>query len=133
MPELHNKMELLRERTGPSLRLQEVNTACYVLNRVLVTKPHNKTPYELLTGKGPTWLFDLDYLTDSMNYHPVSLENQANLHAGQQEANPNAGTEEIIDVGDSDKEDDSAQDCFVLPIWPSYSSTNSPGPQKELL
>ncbi|GJZ50466.1 putative ribonuclease H-like domain-containing protein [Tanacetum coccineum] len=32
----------------------------------------------------------------------------------------------IIDVGDSDKEDDSAQDCFVLPIWPSYSSTNTP-------
>nr|GFB82510.1 ribonuclease H-like domain-containing protein [Tanacetum cinerariifolium] len=27
-----------------------VNTACYVLNRVLVTKPQNKTPYELLTG-----------------------------------------------------------------------------------
>ncbi|GKD40490.1 ribonuclease H-like domain-containing protein, partial [Tanacetum coccineum] len=25
-----------------------VNTACYVQNRVLVTKPHNKTPYELL-------------------------------------------------------------------------------------
>nr|GEX08665.1 hypothetical protein [Tanacetum cinerariifolium] len=30
-----------------------VSTACYVLNRVLVTKPHNKTPYELLTGKIP--------------------------------------------------------------------------------
>ncbi|GJU67830.1 hypothetical protein Tco_1254089 [Tanacetum coccineum] len=29
---------------------------------------------------------------------------------GQQEANQNAGTEESIDVGDSDKEDDSAQD-----------------------
>ncbi|GJV20600.1 putative ribonuclease H-like domain-containing protein, partial [Tanacetum coccineum] len=178
---------------------EAVSTACYVLNRVLVTKPHNKTPYELLTGKipiisyirpfgchvtilntidhlgkfagksdegflvgyslqskafrvynletkrveenlhitflenkpnvagkGPTWLFDLDYLTDSMNYHPVSSENQANLHAGQQEANQNAGTKEIIDAGDSDKEDESAQDCFVLPIWPSYSSTNSP-------
>ncbi|GJQ89237.1 putative ribonuclease H-like domain-containing protein [Tanacetum coccineum] len=161
---------------------EAVSTACYVLNRVLVTKPHNKTPYELLTGKipiisyirpfgchvtilntidhlgkfagksdegflvgyslqskafrvynletkrveenlhitflenkpnvagkGPTWLFDLDYLTDSMNYHPVSSENQANLHAGQQEANQNAGTEEIIDVGDSDKEDDSSR------------------------
>ncbi|GJT38071.1 putative ribonuclease H-like domain-containing protein [Tanacetum coccineum] len=25
-----------------------VNTACYVLNRVLVIKPHNKTPYELI-------------------------------------------------------------------------------------
>ncbi|GJT36157.1 hypothetical protein Tco_0926576 [Tanacetum coccineum] len=64
-------------------------------NTVLVAKPYNKTPYELLTG--PTWLFDLDYLTDSMNYHPVRSENQANagqqeanLHAGQQEANQNA-------------------------------------------
>ncbi|GJX53892.1 ribonuclease H-like domain-containing protein [Tanacetum coccineum] len=28
--------------------------------------------------KGPTWLFDLDYLTDSMNYHSVRSENQAN-------------------------------------------------------
>ncbi|GJS33751.1 putative ribonuclease H-like domain-containing protein [Tanacetum coccineum] len=105
---------------------EAVSTACYVLNRVLVTKPHNKTPYELLTGKGPTWLFDLDYLTDSMNYHPVRSENQANLHAGQQEANHNAGTEDIIDAGDSEKEDESARDCFVLPIWPSYSSTIPP-------
>ncbi|GJX42509.1 putative ribonuclease H-like domain-containing protein [Tanacetum coccineum] len=187
---------------------EAVSTACYVLNRVLVTKPHNKTPYELLTGKipiisyirpfgchvtilntidhlgkfarksdegflvgyslqskafrvynletkrveenlhitflenkpnvagkGPTWLFDLDYLTDSMNYHPVRSENQANIHAGQQEANHNAGTEDIIDAGDSEKEDDSAQDCFVLPIWSSYSSTITPdlktGEKKE--
>nr|GEV19656.1 hypothetical protein [Tanacetum cinerariifolium]GEV52255.1 hypothetical protein [Tanacetum cinerariifolium] len=28
-----------------------VNTACYVLNRVLVTKPQNNTPYEVLNGK----------------------------------------------------------------------------------
>ncbi|GKF78285.1 putative ribonuclease H-like domain-containing protein [Tanacetum coccineum] len=28
---------------------EAVSTACYILNRVLVTKPHNKTPYELLT------------------------------------------------------------------------------------
>ncbi|GKA63085.1 retrovirus-related pol polyprotein from transposon TNT 1-94 [Tanacetum coccineum] len=142
---------------------EAVSTACYVLNRVLVTKPHNKTPYELITGKipiisyirpfgchvtilntidhlgkfdgksdegflvgyslqskafrvynletkrveenlhitflenkpnvagkGPTWLFDLDYLTDSMNYQPVRSENQANHHAGQQESNQNA-------------------------------------------
>nr|GEW74571.1 ribonuclease H-like domain-containing protein [Tanacetum cinerariifolium] len=27
------------------------NTACYVQNRVLVTKPHNNTPYELLIGR----------------------------------------------------------------------------------
>nr|GEV26189.1 ribonuclease H-like domain, reverse transcriptase, RNA-dependent DNA polymerase [Tanacetum cinerariifolium] len=30
---------------------EAVSTACYVQNRVLVTKPHNKTPYELLVGR----------------------------------------------------------------------------------
>nr|GFA97851.1 retrovirus-related Pol polyprotein from transposon TNT 1-94 [Tanacetum cinerariifolium] len=30
-----------------------VSTACYVLNRVSITNPHNKTPYELLSGKVP--------------------------------------------------------------------------------
>ncbi|GJU68871.1 putative ribonuclease H-like domain-containing protein [Tanacetum coccineum] len=177
---------------------EAVSTACYVLNRVLVTKPHNKTPYELLTGKtpiisyirpfgchvtilntidhlgkfvgksdegflvgyslqskafrvynlvtkrveenlhinflenkpnvagkGPNWLFDLDYLTDSMNYLSVSSENQANIHAGQQESNQNAGTKDKIVAGDSEKEDESAQDCFEVPFWHSYSSTNT--------
>nr|GEY09985.1 retrovirus-related Pol polyprotein from transposon TNT 1-94 [Tanacetum cinerariifolium] len=32
---------------------QAVSTACYVLNRVSITNPHNKTPYELLSGKIP--------------------------------------------------------------------------------
>ncbi|GJU41198.1 putative ribonuclease H-like domain-containing protein [Tanacetum coccineum] len=163
---------------------EAVSTACYVLNRVLVTKPQNKTPYELITGKGPTWLFDLDYLTDSMNYQPMRSENQANLfnelstyeiretkrveenlhitflenkpnvagkgptwlfdldyltdsmnyqpmrsenqankHAGPQEANHNAGTKDNINAGDSEIEVESAQDYFVLPIWSSYTST----------
>nr|GEY40338.1 retrovirus-related Pol polyprotein from transposon TNT 1-94 [Tanacetum cinerariifolium] len=30
-----------------------VNTTCYAQNRVLVTKPHNKTPYKLLIGRLP--------------------------------------------------------------------------------
>ncbi|GJX91880.1 retrovirus-related pol polyprotein from transposon TNT 1-94 [Tanacetum coccineum] len=30
---------------------EAVNTTCYVKNRVLVVKPHNKTPYELFRGK----------------------------------------------------------------------------------
>ncbi|GJU85899.1 putative ribonuclease H-like domain-containing protein [Tanacetum coccineum] len=34
-----------------------VNTACYVQNRVLVTKPYNKTPYELLLGRPPSISF----------------------------------------------------------------------------
>ncbi|GKA07564.1 ribonuclease H-like domain-containing protein [Tanacetum coccineum] len=36
---------------------EAVNTACYVLNRVLVTKPQNKTSYELLIGKSPSISF----------------------------------------------------------------------------
>ncbi|GJX94741.1 putative ribonuclease H-like domain-containing protein [Tanacetum coccineum] len=32
---------------------EAVNTACYVQNRVLVTKPHNKTPYKLFLGRKP--------------------------------------------------------------------------------
>ncbi|GJW47311.1 retrovirus-related pol polyprotein from transposon TNT 1-94 [Tanacetum coccineum] len=34
-----------------------VNIACYVQNRVLVVKPHNKTPYELFHGRTPTLSF----------------------------------------------------------------------------
>ncbi|GKF40183.1 putative ribonuclease H-like domain-containing protein [Tanacetum coccineum] len=60
---------------------EAVNTACYVLNRVLVTKPQNKTPYELLIGSGPDWMFDLDFLTNTMNNIPVSVENQVNVDA----------------------------------------------------
>nr|GEW54455.1 hypothetical protein [Tanacetum cinerariifolium] len=138
---------------------EAVNTTCYVLNRVLVTKPQNKTPYELLTSKKPmtnylrpfgchvtilntinqlgkfdgksdseflvryslkskafrvyhletkrvkenlhvnflenkpnvarkghALMFDLDYLTNSMNFKPVLVENQANKSAGPKEA-----------------------------------------------
>ncbi|GKA91277.1 putative ribonuclease H-like domain-containing protein [Tanacetum coccineum] len=36
---------------------EAINTACYVQNRVLVTKPHNKTPYELLIGRTPILSF----------------------------------------------------------------------------
>nr|GEW03047.1 putative ribonuclease H-like domain-containing protein [Tanacetum cinerariifolium] len=133
---------------------EAVNTACYVQNRVLVTKPHNKTPYELLLGRTPsirfirpfgclvtilntldplgkfdrkadegflvgyyvsskafrvfnsrtrivqetlhinflenqpnvvgsepTWLFDIDTLTKSMNYQTVTIGNQPNSSA----------------------------------------------------
>ncbi|GJQ96469.1 ribonuclease H-like domain-containing protein [Tanacetum coccineum] len=92
---------------------EAVSTACYVQNRVLVVKPHNKTPYELfrgfkpalsfmkpfgchvtilntldslgkfdgksdeenkslIEGNGPKLLFDIDSLTQSINYVPVA-------------------------------------------------------------
>nr|GEU68169.1 putative ribonuclease H-like domain-containing protein [Tanacetum cinerariifolium] len=144
-------------------KLVKVNTACYVQNRVLVTKPHNKTPYELLLGRtpsigfmrpfgcsvtilntldplgkfdgkadkgylvrysvsskafrvfnsrtkivqetlhinflenqpnvvgsGPTWLFDIDTLTQSMNYQPVVAGNQPNSSADPQHTDADA-------------------------------------------
>ncbi|GJU94144.1 putative ribonuclease H-like domain-containing protein, partial [Tanacetum coccineum] len=36
---------------------EAVSTACYVHNRVLVVKPHNKTPYELFRGFKPALSF----------------------------------------------------------------------------
>nr|GEU73942.1 hypothetical protein [Tanacetum cinerariifolium] len=48
------KREFSVVRTPQQNRAEAVNTACYVQNRVLVTKPHNKTPYELLLGRTPS-------------------------------------------------------------------------------
>ncbi|GJR18701.1 putative ribonuclease H-like domain-containing protein [Tanacetum coccineum] len=84
-----------------------------------------------LEGKGPNWLFDLDYLTDSMNYQPVRSENQANKTAGPEEANHSAGTKDNIDAGNSKKEADPAQDYFVLPIYSSYTSTDKSSKAKN--
>nr|GEW06025.1 putative ribonuclease H-like domain-containing protein [Tanacetum cinerariifolium] len=36
-------------------------------------------------GSGPTWLFDIDTLTKTMNYQPVTAGNQSNRNAGVQE------------------------------------------------
>ncbi|GJY60855.1 putative ribonuclease H-like domain-containing protein [Tanacetum coccineum] len=36
---------------------EAVNTACYVQNRVLIVKPHNKTSYELFRGRTPALSF----------------------------------------------------------------------------
>nr|GEV96914.1 putative ribonuclease H-like domain-containing protein [Tanacetum cinerariifolium] len=76
-----------------------------------------------VAGKGPTSLFDLDYLTDSINYQPVTAENKANKIAGQKEAITSVGTQDNIDAGNSKLEAEHAQKYFVLPLWSSYTST----------
>nr|GFA20903.1 retrovirus-related Pol polyprotein from transposon TNT 1-94 [Tanacetum cinerariifolium] len=164
---------------------EAVNTACYVQNRVLVTKPHNKTPYELLHGRtpsisfmrpfgcpvtifntleslekiegkvdegflvgysvnskafrvfnsrncivqetlhvnflenkpnvagsGPTWLFDIDSLTRTMNYQPVIAGNQTN---------PTAGFQDKFNAEKAKEEVD--QQYVLFPVW-SSGSTN---------
>nr|GEW02047.1 ribonuclease H-like domain-containing protein [Tanacetum cinerariifolium] len=175
--------------------VEAVNTACYVLNRVLVTKPQNKTPYELLTSRQPiisylrpfgclvtilntidqlgkfdgksdsgfsvgyslnnkafrvynletkrveenlhvtflenkpnvakkrhAWMFALDYLKNSMNYEPVSLENQANKSASLKEANHSACTEANDDQDANSEEINLHDEHFVLPVWSAYSN-----------
>ncbi|GJY85241.1 putative ribonuclease H-like domain-containing protein [Tanacetum coccineum] len=51
-----------------------VSTACYVQNRVLIVKPHNKTPYELFRGFKPTTGFMKPF-----GYHVTILNTLDNL------------------------------------------------------
>ncbi|GJS05771.1 putative ribonuclease H-like domain-containing protein [Tanacetum coccineum] len=51
------KREFSVARTPQQNGAKAVNTACYVQNKVLVIKPHNKTPYELFLGRKPTLSF----------------------------------------------------------------------------
>ncbi|GJR25289.1 uncharacterized mitochondrial protein-like protein [Tanacetum coccineum] len=45
-----------------------------------------------VTGSEPDWLFDIDLLTNSMNYEPVTAGNQTNKNAG----NKDNGTQQYI-------------------------------------
>ncbi|GJW32010.1 putative ribonuclease H-like domain-containing protein [Tanacetum coccineum] len=56
-------------------------------------------------GVGYRWMFDIDYLTDSMNYIPVSLENQTNPHAGASEVTNSAGTSQTPSSNASEEKD----------------------------
>ncbi|GJR72813.1 putative ribonuclease H-like domain-containing protein [Tanacetum coccineum] len=91
---------------------EAINAACYVLYRVLVTKPHNKTPYELLLRSGPEWLFDIDSLTKSMNYEPVTIGNQTN---------GDVGIETNVNAGQARQEKVSDHEYILLPLMLSNS------------
>ncbi|GJU63640.1 putative ribonuclease H-like domain-containing protein [Tanacetum coccineum] len=54
--ELKNKV-MTDSKLPTTFWAEEVNTACYVQNRVLVVKPYNKTPYELFRGRTPALSF----------------------------------------------------------------------------
>nr|GEY59542.1 hypothetical protein [Tanacetum cinerariifolium] len=76
-----------------------------------------------VAGKGHAWMFDLDHLTNSMNYEPVSVHNQANKYAGPKEANNSAGTQANDDQSADSEEIDLQEEHFVLPIWSAYATT----------
>ncbi|GJR34337.1 putative ribonuclease H-like domain-containing protein [Tanacetum coccineum] len=63
----------------------------------------------MLEGNGPKWLFDLDSLTQSMNYVPVVAGTFSNVSAGIQE------------VSESSTSSQQDQDCIIMPIWKDAS------------
>nr|GEX19797.1 putative ribonuclease H-like domain-containing protein [Tanacetum cinerariifolium] len=67
---------------------------------------------------GPNWLFDIDSLTNSTNYIPVSIGNQTDKNAGPQDTNGNAGNQDNVDV----RKEVSDQHHIVLPLWSSIAS-----------
>nr|GEW63990.1 hypothetical protein [Tanacetum cinerariifolium] len=57
-----------------------------------------------VAGSGPEWLFDIDSLTKSMNYEPVSTGNQSNGVAGDVNAGEHPGDVNAGDIqGDVDE------------------------------
>ena len=64
-------------------------------------------------GRGPDWLFDIDALTKTMNYQPVSAGNQSNH---------NAGTKDSMNEGKNGRKDQSKQRYMMIPILSPGSS-----------
>ncbi|GJV77557.1 hypothetical protein Tco_1509141 [Tanacetum coccineum] len=64
--------------------------------KVIITKTSVRSDLQLedAEGSGPNWLFDIDALTNSMNYKPVFAGNQSN---------GNAGTKACDDAGEEEK------------------------------
>ncbi|GJT31785.1 putative ribonuclease H-like domain-containing protein [Tanacetum coccineum] len=75
-----------------------------------------------VAGQGPNWLFDIDSLTNFMNYQPVTAGNQTNKNAGPQETNGNTGLKKNVDVVQIEEENVSTQQYIVFPLWSSISS-----------
>ncbi|GJW25399.1 putative ribonuclease H-like domain-containing protein [Tanacetum coccineum] len=60
---------LVNSKLPTTFWAEVVNTACYVLNKVLVIKPNSKTPYELIHGRTPLIYFmkPFGYLVTILN------------------------------------------------------------------
>ncbi|GKC43301.1 putative ribonuclease H-like domain-containing protein, partial [Tanacetum coccineum] len=62
-----------------------------------------------VAGTGPNWMFNLDFLTNTMNYIPVSVENLVNM---------DAGTQDSYVAGSSGKDKGPTQEYILLPLHP---------------
>ncbi|GJZ96915.1 putative ribonuclease H-like domain-containing protein [Tanacetum coccineum] len=71
----------------------------------------------MIEGNGPKWLFDIDSLTQSMNYVPV---------AAGTISNESAGTQGELNAGTFTQKEEISQDCIVMPIWKDATYFDSP-------
>ncbi|GJR10602.1 putative ribonuclease H-like domain-containing protein [Tanacetum coccineum] len=71
----------------------------------------------MIEGNGPKWLFDIDSLTQSMNYVPVVAGTFSNDFAG------------IQGVSESSTSSQQDQDCIVMPIWKDASYFGDAAPR----
>ncbi|GJU43014.1 retrovirus-related pol polyprotein from transposon TNT 1-94, partial [Tanacetum coccineum] len=62
-----------------------------------------------MVGTSPNWMFDLDFLTNSMNYIPISVENQVIV---------DAGTKDSYVAGSSGKDKGPTQEYILLALQP---------------
>ena len=69
-----------------------------------------------IAGSGPEWLFDLETLSNTMNYVPITSDSSdADLE----------DTEEFIDEDESCQDDEDDKDQFVMPIWEFDANADS--------
>nr|GFD27889.1 hypothetical protein [Tanacetum cinerariifolium] len=69
-----------------------------------------------VAGSSPSWLFDIDSLSKTMNYHPVIAENQSNTH---------------VDFQDTKKAGEEGTQTYVLFPVLSDGSTNFQNNNKD--
>ncbi|GJZ49888.1 putative ribonuclease H-like domain-containing protein [Tanacetum coccineum] len=134
---------------------EAVNIVCYVQNRVLVVKPHNKTPYEVFYGRTPalsfmrpfggpvTILNTIDHLgkfdgkADEGLFVGYSLNSKAfrvfNSRTRIVEEslhirfleNKSNVVNSSVDAGQARKETEPVRDYILLPLWIADPSINS--------
>ncbi|GJR83050.1 hypothetical protein Tco_0153835 [Tanacetum coccineum] len=95
-------------------KAEAVSTACYVQNRVLIVKHHNKTPYELFRG--------FVGMSDEFSIVGYSLRTFILMYVLQ----------EIQGVSESNtfsQQDQDNQDCIVMPIWKDASYFGDAAPR----
>ncbi|GKE18898.1 putative ribonuclease H-like domain-containing protein [Tanacetum coccineum] len=105
---------------------EAVSTACYVQNRVLIVKPHNKTPYELFRGLKP----DLSFMKP-FGCHVTILNTLDSLGKFDRKSdegtisNESAGIQGDLNTGTSTQKEQVSQECIVMPIWKDASYFDS--------